>query len=256
MITRQLRLEANRYAAGTRHALHEHDELQISVVLRGTVREVVGNSVVAGAALSVVVKDPGVRHADDFGQGGALMARLSLRNAEFSGLVESAGRATAWRWTRHAQVAAPFLRIIARGNAGQRAFCHDDNDVVDLVAAISARPSSATGAPPAWLAGIVTEMTEGWSAELSVTGMAKRAGVHPVYLARCIRRWYGVSAGDVLREARLSRAAEALAAGNDSVSTIAHESGFSDEAHFCRSLAAAAGITPGRFRREARAFAG
>lgn len=250
-----LRLHSNAYAAGTRHARHEHDELQISLILRGEVREQVGGESQWGGALSVVVKDPGVQHADDFGTRGAFMARLSVPRTEFARLVEPE-RATHWRWTHVARVARPFLRLVGRGNAGEREFTHDDSDVLDLVAAITARAAATNGNPPAWLAEAARQMTEGWSPRLSIADVARGAGVHPVYLARCIRRWYGCAAGDLLREARLSHAAESLLAADRTASAVAHETGFADEAHLCRALRDAVGSTPGCFRRTTRAFAG
>jgi AraC family transcriptional regulator len=255
MTARTLHLVANRYAPMTRHAPHEHGDLQVSLILSGRVRERVGNREESGAALSVVVKDPGVRHADDFGDGGAFMARLSVPRVEFASLTEGPGRSVPWRWTHEARVAAPFLRLVRRAGLAERTFAADDDDIVDLVAAISARRVPSDGAPPAWLAAIVAGISEGWRPGLSVAELAGRAGVHPVYLARCIRRWYGVAAGDVLREARLSRAADALVGTAGTVSSVAHRMGFADEAHLCRSFSAATGSTPARFRRAAAAFA-
>lgn len=250
-----LHLVANRYAPMTRHAPHDHDELQVSLILSGRVRERVGAREESGAALSVVVKDPGVRHADDFGERGAFMARLSVPRAEFANLTEGADRSVPWRWTHESRVATPFLRLVRRARLDATTFAAADDDVVDLIAAISARRVSSTGSPPAWLADVVREISEAWRPGLSIAELAARAGVHPVYLARCTRRWYGVAAGDLLREARLSRAAEALVATGGTVSGVAHSTGFSDEAHLCRSFAAATGSTPARFRREVAAFA-
>ena len=134
-----LSLVASGYRAGTRQAPHAHDDLQITLVLRGTVEERVGASLERASALSVVVKDPGVIHEDHFGRAGALTARLSLERATLADLVEHPQRASAWRWTREAMVAIPFLRIVARGVEGCRHFARDDDDILDLVAAVSAR---------------------------------------------------------------------------------------------------------------------
>lgn len=88
-----LTLVSSGYGSATRQAPHTHDELQISMVLRGTVEERVGASVERASALSVVVKDPGVVHADDFGTTGALTAQLKLHNTTLSELVEHPERA-------------------------------------------------------------------------------------------------------------------------------------------------------------------
>ena len=250
-----LRLVSSPYSAGTRHPLHSHDELQITLVLRGQLQERVGNRVENAAALSVVVKDPGVMHADDFGSRGALTARLSIDNSVFADLVEHPARATEWRWIHDGFIARPFLRLVRRGLGGTRTFGPDDDDVADLVALISARRSaSAAGSPPAWLRDVVARMTEAWQPGLTVRDVAASAGVHPVYLARCLRRWLGVSGAELLRRARLRRAAMSIADGNQTVSTVAHDSGFTDESHLWREFSKTAGVTPAQFRRVGRAF--
>ena len=94
-----------------------------------------------------------------------------------------------------------------------------------------------------------------WHPALSVADVARRAGVHPVYLARCVRRWYGVGLGEELRRIRLNAAAQALAGSEETVSRIAHAHGFADESHLSREFARATGSTPGRFRRLVRTLA-
>ena len=242
-------LDVTKYTCGTKHPPHAHEELQISIVLRGTVIERVGSMVEQASALSVVVKDPCVTHENSFGD--ALIARLSARRLAFGDLVEHPSRAIAWRWTHDASIAAPFLRIVARGAPNKRQFLTTaDDDLCDLVAALSASAASpARGEAPAWLRDAVAQIREGWRPGLTVQDVARAAGVHPVYLARCVRRWYGIAVGDLLRQARMRNAASAIATGDSTLSTVAHTLSFSDEPHLCREFARATGVTPGRYRR-------
>ena len=250
-----LSLVASGYGAGTRQASHTHDDLQITLVLRGTVEERVGASLERASALSVVVKDPGVIHEDHFGHAGALTARLSLERATLADLVEHPGRASAWRWTHEATVAIPFLRIVARGVEGRRHFARDDDDILDLVAAVSARlHEPARAGQPRWLEGAVAQVRDDWRPGLTVRDVARSAGVHPVYFARCVRRWHGIGAADLLRRSRLRHAARHVADGDPTIATVAHATGFADEAHLCREFSRAAGMAPARFRRLANAF--
>ena len=76
----------------------------------------------------------------------------------------------------------------------------------------------------------------------------RRAGVHPVYLARCVRRWYGTTVGDELRRLRLGASIAMLTNSQSTVSTVAHCGGYSDEPHFCRSTQNTLGLTPRRLR--------
>jgi AraC family transcriptional regulator len=248
-----LSLHADGYRAGTRQAPHRHDELHLSLVLSGHVAESVGAATEFAAALSVVAKDAGVRHANDFGRRGARLARLALRGGTLGALVDRAGPATGWRWSHDPRVAAPFLRLVARRGGASRRVAPDDPDLLDLLAALTARPAPPPrGCPPAWLAETWDAVRAEWTPRLRVAEVARRAGVHPVYLARSVRRWYGTGVGQELRRLRLRAALARLADGaldpGITVSHVAHAAGFADEPHLCRALRSAAGITPGRYR--------
>jgi AraC family transcriptional regulator len=94
----------------------------------------------------------------------------------------------------------------------------------------------------------MTELRETWTVETTVKDVARRAGVHPVYLARCVRRWYDTTLGDELRKLRLAASIAMLTGGRSTVSAIAHEAGYSDEPHYCRSTRDLLGLTPRRLR--------
>jgi AraC family transcriptional regulator len=254
-MTATLSFAADGYRAGTRHPAHRHDALHLSLVLRGRVAETVGRATEYASALSVVAKDAGVVHANDFGVAGARLARLTLPAGTVGALVDDPARAPGWRWTHDPSVAEPFLRLVRRGRAGAAAFGADDPDLLDLLAAFTARPAaSARGRPPAWLAETMAELRETWRPGLMVTDVARRAGVHPVYLARSVRRWYGTGVGEELRRLRLRWAAAATAETEDTVSTVAHARGFADEPHLCRTFRRATGMTPGQYRVLVRAL--
>ena len=123
---------ADAYSAGTRHPPHRHDSMHMSLVLSGNVAETVGSRTEFAGALSVVTKDAGVVHADDFGATGARLARLSLPSGTLGALVDDPSRSSGWRWTHHAAVARPFLRLACRARAGESSFDSDDADLVDL----------------------------------------------------------------------------------------------------------------------------
>ena len=240
---------ADAYGTGTRHPMHEHDSLHMSIVLCGRLSERVGSSIEYAGALSVVAKDAGVAHANEFGIGGARIARLGLEEGSIAKLIDDSARSSEWRWTHDAIVAAPFLRLVGRGSRGITGFASDDPDVLDLLAAFTARPAAhPRGTPPAWLGQTLAELRESWRPGMSVSDIAARAGVHPVYLARSLRRWFGTGVGEELRRLRFKSAAAAVAGGTGAISSVAHSTGYADEAHLCRDFRRAVGTTPGRYR--------
>jgi AraC family transcriptional regulator len=248
-MTASLTFNADAYRGGMRQRPHSHDELHLSLVLRGHVTESVGGKTEYAGALAVVAKDAGVVHANDFGTSGAHLARLSLAGGTIGSLIDDPARSQEWHWTHEARVARPFLRLVRRARGSTPIFEADDTDLADLLAALTARSAAPTrGQPPVWLAETVARLREEWSPTTCVADVARWAGVHPVYLARVMRRWYGTSVGEELRRLRLRAAVAALGFRATTVSEIAHQYRFADEPHLCRSLQASIGLTPGTYR--------
>ncbi|HUQ18312.1 MAG TPA: helix-turn-helix transcriptional regulator [Gemmatimonadaceae bacterium] len=242
-----IRFDTSIYTPGTQHPKHEHNTLQLSLVLAGSVSETVGSITERAHALSVVAKDPGLAHADDFPVRTIVM-RLTFDSSTLGEIVDDASRAGPWIWTHHASVAKPFLHIVQRTQFGGARLDEHDSDIVDLLASLTSRIVSTKGRPPRWLEDVMLELRHSWNPGTCVRDIAQRAGVHPVYLARCVRRWYGVGVAEELRRLRMESAAASLATSTANVSTIAHSKGFADEPHLCRDFRRAFGVTPRRYR--------
>jgi AraC family transcriptional regulator len=124
--------------------------------------------------------------------------------------------------------------------------------VFDLLAALSDHEGPPAGAPPRWLQAIALQVDDTFAARPRVEALARGAGVHPVYLARCFRRHYGTSITERVRERRVERAAGLLGASRTPLSAVAHQSGFADQSHLSRVFRRATGLTPGGYRALAR----
>ena len=235
--------------------MHRHDDLHLSLVLRGTLSETVGGETVQAAPLGVVVKAPDLVHANCWGDKGARLARLSFPQATLAALSEHPGRDVAWRWSHEAQVARPFLQLLHRHQRlGMTRVAASDTDLSDLVAALTARPTPhSAGTAPRWLQDVVQRVHDDWHPMLDGHQLAAEAHVHPVYLARCVRRWYGVSLGSLLRHERLRRTAATLTASRVRGALVAQHCGFADEAHMSREVKAALGLSPRALREVADA---
>lgn len=255
-MARHLDFRCTTYAGGLHQPPHRHDELHLSLVLRGRLAETVHGHTEHAAALSVVAKDPDVVHADAFGPEPVSIARLSLPNLGVGALVDAPDRAFAWRWSHDPTVARCFLRLVQRAAGAHDSFAADDAEVLDLLAALTARAAHRpAGTPPAWLAATIERLRAEWQPGTRVAHVARTAGVHPVYLARCVRRWYGHGVQELLRRHRLAAAAALLARDRATVSEAAHATGFTDESHLCREFRARLSLAPGRYRAAVREVA-
>jgi len=81
-----------------------------------------------------------------------------------------------------------------------------------------------------------------------VRELAAKAGVHPVYLARQFRRFFGCSVMAHVRRRR-AHAAAALIAGGLGLADVARRSGYSDHAHLSRDFKSLVGVCPRELRR-------
>jgi AraC family transcriptional regulator len=86
----------------------------------------------------------------------------------------------------------------------------------------------------------------------SLDRAARRAGFSRWHFMRVFQAATGLSAAEYLRRRRLSRAAEALAAGA-TVLEVAIHWGYGSQAAFTRAYARAFGVTPAAYRRRVRA---
>jgi AraC family transcriptional regulator len=241
-------VRASRYAPGVVQRPHEHDTGAISLVYRGRLTERVGDREESAEPLSVVVKPPGVRHANRFGPEVAWVLQVLFAPA----LLEewrSEWRLGAWRWSHAGEAVRPFLALLQslRNPPADR----DEVEalVFDLLARVGPEEDrSAAAPPPSWLARARERIAEGFDDGLRVRDLARDAGVHPVSLARAFRRQYGTSVTGLIRRRRVVVAASELSGSDRPLSDVALGTGFSDQAHFCRVFKGATGLSPLRYR--------
>ena len=81
--------------------------------------------------------------------------------------------------------------------------------------------------------------------------VAQVAGVHPMHLARLFRECYGYSMGEFVRRRRIAWACGHLASSDKTISAIALDAGFADQAHFTRTFRRITGCTPAWYRKHA-----
>jgi AraC-like DNA-binding protein len=77
---------------------------------------------------------------------------------------------------------------------------------------------------------------------------AAAAHLSPSYFSQLLRRESGVTFTDLLNRMRVDRAAERVAAGDEPLSTIALDCGFSDQSYFTKVFRRYRGVTPREYR--------
>jgi AraC family transcriptional regulator len=234
------------YSPGLRQARHAHAETTVTLVVAGSLRETVGQTQEIARALSVVVKPGDTEHADHFGEHGTRTVQIGLTAAEGTVLREWEPAVRQWRWT-HAGPAVPaFLRLLAivRSSSGDGAPL--ERGVTDVLASLRQVADDTRQQAPVWLRRVREEMDDVGSG-VRVRDVAARAGVHPVYLARQFRRYFGCSVVSYLQRRRVMRAADLIGSSPMSLSSVAFQAGFADQSHLSRGFRAGTGVTPGKY---------
>jgi len=108
---------------------------------------------------------------------------------------------------------------------------------------------------PGILARLKEHIETNLDGSLSIVELANLAGLSLSHFARTFRRSVGVPPHSYVKQRRVARAREMLAATNLPVAEIALVLGFSDQSHFTRRFREITGVPPGAYRFQNRASA-
>jgi AraC family transcriptional regulator len=238
------------YAPHDAMATHSHDRASFGVVVGGDFTERVGGSERHYACGCVTFAPAGVIHSQRFGANGARQIIVTAEAAWLSYLAER----------RLPLSDSPFVRAPLFHRLGYRLLNelrHEDEFVavareaivLEIVAAFGRFPvAHPRGSPPAWLVAARDYLDANACAAPAMKQIARAAGRHEIHLAREFRRYFGMSVGSYLRQARTERAARLLRHTRSDITGIALRCGFASHAHLCRVFKAHFGVSPSQFR--------
>jgi AraC family transcriptional regulator len=241
-------VRAVRYRPASRMAPHRHDEASFCLVLSGHYLDRIRGEETEHRGGHLLFCPPFETHAQVFSKLGAL--KLLMRPTP-----EALDHLAA----RMALDGAPFVRSPRLAGIGvQLAAELRSSDgssgiiieglIGEMLGLLGRSASGPRGVPDPRTRAAHEFVVEHACAGLSVGEVAAAVGGDPLRLSLDFRRAYGMTIGQHARKVRLTRAMETLALGAASLSEVAGEAGFYDQAHFTRAFKAAFGMAPGRFR--------
>ncbi|HEY9256415.1 helix-turn-helix transcriptional regulator [Chitinophaga sp.] len=101
---------------------------------------------------------------------------------------------------------------------------------------------------PEWTEKIKTLMYDNWNVPLSLPLLAEELGLHPVSISRYFSKYFGCSAGEYLRKIKIEKAISLISTHDHSLTSIAYECGFTDQAHFTKTFRRITGLLPRQYR--------
>ena len=246
-----IRLTEVAYLPNLQNSVHSHANAYIGVTLLGNSTQVCRNQTRSSKPWTVMYHPVGEVHSDQFHDQGAREFNVEIAPTRLQKLREH----------------SHFLRDpvqMHRGKAGWVAArlygefrLMDDLSwlaieglTIELIAEIARRevkPSSAKRLP--WLSQVEHIIHNRYTERLTLNGLARSVGVHPVHVAREFHRRVGCTIGQRIRQLRIEHACRMLAKGNNSLAEIALTSGFADQSQFTKTFTHLVGMSPSRFRR-------
>ncbi len=103
------------------------------------------------------------------------------------------------------------------------------------------------GETAARLASVRNLLLERYAEPLSVEGLAREAGLHPVYFGQSFKKYAGMPVREYLNRIRIHKVGELLATGGYTVAEAAERCGFPDPYHFSRVCRKLTGKAPSRY---------
>jgi AraC family transcriptional regulator len=238
------------FPPGSVLAPHVHDRACFAVMLEGAFDVTFRETSFDCPMTSIHTEPPGERHSNRISRLGAhvLVVQPDPKREELVRPLAHMLESVTYR--RHAGIAGTAAKL-----AGELAM---NDDVAPLavesmalemmVGAARAARRIGENATPVWLGRAQEYVHQHRFDRLTISDIAKVAGVHPAHLARSFRRQLGSSVASYVRRLRLQWAAERLAQGAAPLSEIALQAGFADQSHFTRMFRRYAGVTPGEYR--------
>jgi len=243
----QVRVTLTYYPSEGRHSSHVHDHTQISFLICGEVRERLGVEYYLQSGVARAIKPWGLAHEDEWGSDGALFFTVHLHDPA-SAWQQFAVQPN-WAAVRRPDVVSRLVRLFT----SDLEFAHREELLHDLLSGEAALPGveanlpSERADPPPWLKrgrDMIAEDPE----QLLIHEVAHEAGVHRVQLSRMFQRFYGMPPSLFRQRTLVARAVALLGRSDASLSEVAAEAGFCDQAHLTRSLRRDTGLTPRHLR--------
>lgn len=220
---------------------HVHPEVNVAVLLRGSVTDNTEKKTTHARPGVVIVARPETPHETLYHEGGCVFLRLML-SVELERFFELEPEAHDGNARCH-EIAHSIAANVDSADpltlecAG-----------LELIGAITNGPDWSPRSRPRYLREIVADLRANRIRGPGISAIAKDAHVSPTRLARAFRRSYGISLARFLRVLQLQRASALLADPTIAISAVAAEAGFTDQSHMTRTFVSTYGMTPARLR--------
>jgi len=241
-----LRISQAMYAPRAQLPRHSHALPYLCLVAAGMFEERAGRRLEACVAGTVVWNPSGEEHEDRFGNFGARTWNLEFTDGWTDRLAQGERAWTVAQGGEAAWLVTRILRELAEPDTASALAL--EGLVCALIGEISRATPATHQRRPAWLTRAHERLLAEYREPPSVGDLARDAGVHRSHFARAFRHHVGCTVAEFVRRLRIEWAAEQIRLSQYSLSNLALQAGFGDQAHFSRAFKRVTGVTPGEYR--------
>jgi AraC family transcriptional regulator len=237
------------YAADFKTPNHSHPEAHFCLILDGISKQTYGSKGRVRVPLTTTFYPPHELQSESFGcAGGRILnvemdARWLRRFREYAVIGEESidfrGGSVAWLMSK---LHHEYCRI------DHTSALVIEGLTLEIIAEASRKFAASRNRTSRWLEQARDILHERFSDNLTLAGIAKLVGVHPVYLASSFRKQYHCTIGDYRRRLRIDFACREISKSQSSLAQIALAAGFANQAHFSKTFKRFTGTTPAKYR--------
>lgn len=224
--------------------IHTHETASFTMVIGGGYVEQFRSGALECSRGTILFRASGEPHYDRISDGGARCLMIELRQNWQQRMLEGGLRISAPRQLNHASNFIAQLRheLLTNDTAMSLAV---EALTLELICTFIREPRETRHAP-LWLRKLRDRLDVEFAQKISLREIARETGHHPAHVARIFRRHYHCSVGEYVRKRRINLACDRIRHG-ESLSAIALDAGFANQAHFSRSFRAIMGISPSEY---------
>lgn len=239
------------YPPGIKLPRHSHTRACFSVVLEGGLSETYGRRSLEWRPLSVGFNPPDEEHSNFVHNAGARFLIVEI-SAEWLRRVSEYSKALTQSFILQSrQLRYLGLRLYTEArqidSVSQLAIEGLLLEIVAETSRLDVKRKPDRCSP--WLEQAREVIHAHFADSLSITAIAQTVGVHPVHLSRVFKIHHRCTIGDYIRQLRIDFVCRELSTTSTSLSEIAQQAGFFDQAHLSRTFKRLTNMTPAQYRR-------
>lgn len=102
---------------------------------------------------------------------------------------------------------------------------------------------------PLWLKKVRELLNNSWNEKLTLTDLAKAAGVNPITVSKHFHKYFSCTFGEYMRKVKIEKSLSIINTASISLTEIAYVCNFADQSHFTRTFKQLTGFLPKEYKK-------